>query len=258
MTSLWDPPLTCYKQQPLTLCGWTVACLTELLSRRQNIHNWPNKRGEGVREQLAVESADGHRPWLLRECEMPKPDCSPEPGGQRRSRLLPPTERPSKTMWQEGFIQQHLLASARQRGLLCIVIDKTQTTTHKRCIKLGNKNNNNCFVKVFNTSFTLRSVFADRNQVLLLTSASPAVTLPLFIITAAEEEEVWGAQPPCLPPPDRTRHAAVMRSDTSAWMSCCWCDQLTPWLVHHSFTHCYTHTHTHTTAQDTGCGMRIS
>lgn len=102
--------------------------------------------------------------------------------------------------------------------------DKKKTNTHKRCIRLGNKNNNSCLVKVFNTSFSLRSVFtvqADRNQVLLLTSASPAVTLPLFIITAAEEEEVWGAQPPCLPPPDRTRHAAVMRSDTSAWMSCC-------------------------------------
>lgn len=71
---------------PLTLWGWTVACLTALLSQQSNIHNWSNNMGEGIREQLAVESADGHRPWLLSECEMPKPDCTPEPGGQRRSR----------------------------------------------------------------------------------------------------------------------------------------------------------------------------
>lgn len=57
-----------------------------------------------MREELAVESADGHRPWLLSECEMPKPDCSAEPGGQRRSRLLSPTHRASKTIWHEDFI----------------------------------------------------------------------------------------------------------------------------------------------------------
>lgn len=55
-------------------------------------------------EDLAVESADGHRPWLLSECEMPKPDCSSEPGGQRRKRLLSPTHRASKTIWHEDFI----------------------------------------------------------------------------------------------------------------------------------------------------------
>lgn len=102
---LRDLPIRVVQTTALTLCGWTVACLTELLSRRSNIHNWPNNRGEGMSEELAAESADGHRPWLLSECEMPKPDCSPEPGGQRRSRLLSPTQRASKTIWHEDFIQ---------------------------------------------------------------------------------------------------------------------------------------------------------
>lgn len=43
------------------------------------------------------------------------------------------------------------------------------------------------------------TVQADWNLMLLLTSASPAVIVPLFIITAAEEEHGWVAQTPCLP-----------------------------------------------------------
>ena len=71
---------------PLTLSGQTVACLTELLSWQLNIHNWPNNRDEGVRKQLAVKSVDGHRPWLLSECEMPTPDCFPlHPEGSEKS-----------------------------------------------------------------------------------------------------------------------------------------------------------------------------
>lgn len=100
---------------PLILSGWTVACLTELLSYQLNIHNWPNNTGEGTREQLAVKSADSHRPWLLRECEMPKPDCSPVPWGQQRSRTALTNTDASKAMWQD-FTQEHLLACAALLG----------------------------------------------------------------------------------------------------------------------------------------------
>lgn len=157
-------PLHVVQTTALTLCGRTVACLTELLSRRSNIHNWPNNRGEGMSEELAAESADGHRPWLLSECEMPKPDCSPEPGGQRRSRLLSPTQRASKTIWHEDFIQalppshsllNHPPPPKKPKTLLlapafdCLYIKARLHCQAATCSALSSAGNNNCFSHIF-------------------------------------------------------------------------------------------------------------
>lgn len=154
-------------------------------------------------EELAVESADGHRPWLLSECEMPKPDCSAEPGGQRRSRLLSPTHRASKTIWHEDFIP-HLKKKEKKSQAppshphlplpdSCFRLSPHQSRLHcqaKTCSALSSAGNNNCFLHifagfchggvVFYTSLFLGSVDsarADWNLMLPLTSASPAVTV---------------------------------------------------------------------------------
>lgn len=67
-----------------------------------------NNRDEGVREQLAVKSADGHRPWLLSECEMPKPDCSLHPEGTGGAGQ----HRGHQKQCDKTSAQTHLLACA--------------------------------------------------------------------------------------------------------------------------------------------------
>lgn len=215
-------PLHVVQTTALTLCGWTVACLTELLSRRSNIHNWPNNRGEGMSEELAAESADGHRPWLLSECEMPKPYCSPEPGGQRRSRLLSPTQKASKTIWHEDFIQapppkkpQTLLLAP---AFNCLYIKARLHCQAKTCSPLSSAGNNNCF-PTFLRDFVMGAFFLffflhlpvlrECRQCAGWLKSNVAVDIclpschcvPLFIITAAEEENGWVAQTPCPPFP---------------------------------------------------------
>lgn len=98
MRSLWGSPLKRCKQRCWHYVAGQLRVWQNYFHGGRNIHNWPSRRGEGAREQLAAECADAHGSWLLSECE--RPDCSPEPGGQRRSRLLSPAERASKTMWQ--------------------------------------------------------------------------------------------------------------------------------------------------------------
>lgn len=98
MRSLWGSPLKRCTQRCWHYVAGQLRVWQNYSHGGRNIHNWPSRRGEGAREQLAAECADAHGSWLLSECE--RPDCSPEPGGQRRSRLLSPAERASKAMWQ--------------------------------------------------------------------------------------------------------------------------------------------------------------
>lgn len=53
------------------------------------------------RTQMAVKSVDGHRPWLLSECELPKPDCCCPTLRQRQCRPA----LSSEALWQ-GLIQK--------------------------------------------------------------------------------------------------------------------------------------------------------
>lgn len=163
---------------------------------------------------------------------MPKPDCSTAPGGQRRSWPAPHQQRGHQK--QSDKTSSSGLCSIAQCWTLMIT-----TTSTASCIIIGNKKkkkscemscaeNNNCFLtflrdfvmlRGFYTSSFLRSVDtvrADWNLMLLLTSASPAVIVPLFIITAAEDEKGWVAQTPCLPSLNRAQHTALICSDTAA------------------------------------------
>lgn len=113
MRSLWGSPLKRCKQRCWHYVAGQLRVWQNYFHGGRNIHNWPSRRGEGAREQLAAECADAHGSWLLSECE--RPDCSPEPGGQRRSRLLSPAERASKAMWQAARV----CARASVRACVC-------------------------------------------------------------------------------------------------------------------------------------------
>lgn len=110
-----------------------------------------------------------------------------------------------------------------------------------------------CGVAFYTSSFlsSVDTARADWNLTLPLTSASPAVIVPLFIITAAEEERGWVAQTPCLPPHDGAQHTALMCSDTTAQtllLLLLLLDSPTTWALHPKLTHSQTvslsHTHT--------------
>lgn len=142
-----------------------------------------------------------------------------------------PTERASKTIRQDfifWLVQHCSVLDAHDYHNINSLLYYHRKQEKKKSCEMSCAENNNCFLtflrdfvmlRGFYTSSFLRSVDtvrADWNLMLLLTSASPAVIVPLFIITAAEDEKGWVAQTPCLPSLNRAQHTALICSDTAA------------------------------------------
>lgn len=163
--------------------------------------------------------------------------CSPAPrGGAKKPGLLSPTEWALKTIWHD-FFQKPLLAFAASLDALVAVSDyqsikpaALSSETSCEITRAGEWLNEWWTVfshfegdfffffmrRGFNTSSFLGgdgTVQADWNLMLLLTSASPAVIVPLLKITAAVEEQGWVAQTPCL---ISTAPSWLLCSDTTA------------------------------------------
>lgn len=165
--------------------------------------------------------------WASVKCQSQTAPLAP--GGQRRS--------PPASHQQGGHQKQSDRTSSRnvlwlgQRRSLPDAPHYRHSQKHS-CVCVWGVScagNNGCFLTFFLKGFVMRhslytssflrsvdTARADWNLMLLLTSASPAVIVPLLIITAGEEEKGWVAQTPCLPPLSAALHTALMCSDTTA------------------------------------------
>ena len=122
------------------------------------------------------------------------------PEGSGGAKPAPTNREGIKNNLTRLHLKTHLLACAVFLSDYPSVKPSASSCDTKTSFKMSRTENDNCFKKKniihysYNTSSVLLgdgTVRSDWNLMLLLTSASPAVTVPLFIITAAVEEHGW-------------------------------------------------------------------
>lgn len=219
VTSLWDSPLKCYKQHSWHyLAGqlhvWQNYFHSNWIFIIGQTQGWGYKGAVGGKVCRRSQALTAERVWNAKARLLPcalrgakEPAWSHQQSGHQKQSDKTSSKNISRLVQHHPALHTHheLVSVCDDRSIKSAAVLKPKTSC-----AISFAENDNCFLSFlwgfvmqrgFNTSSFLRgggTVQADWNLMLLLTSASPAVIVPLFIITAAVEEHGWVAQTPCL------------------------------------------------------------